>query len=369
MQRESMIRERLHALAEIARERLAGVDVTALLGWLHAFGYLPDLDASDRIGSLRRVALAISKASVFHTGKDSADIASLVPALLPFVGRRRCGHCDIPRQEVKQTARQAWESAGISTIKIGFANYLTRGLTREDQRELADLSAKAWTNVCGVKADIVADGAAAHVLIHSSDATEGDGRGGMLMFTYLPQGWIVPGRPVVIPLVVDVAEQWSRSGDAPAVPYRNSLTHEFGHVLIGLEHSSPNDAVRSLMDPYLDRGVALPQPEDAKRAVEMWGPKAAPPTPAPTPAPTPSPVPSGRTVIRFDGGELSVTGPIKVDGYRLTKLEVSVAATEPERLPIPSHSLDGRPLRLSDLPPECHPPTVADMIAIDGGPT
>lgn len=43
---------------------------------------------------------------------------------------------------------------------------------------------------------------------------------------------------------------------------------------------------------------------------------------------------------------------------------VIVAATEPERLPIPSHSLDAP--RLSDLPPECHPPTVADMAEIDG---
>lgn len=291
------------------------------IAWLHRYGYLADLDAKDRVTAVRMVSGAIGRAIEFHFLRQMQfdSVQDAVVMLQSFVSRPRCGHSDTP-QAVKSNP---WTAAGISTVRVGFSNYLTAGLSRADQRDLTDLALKSWTAVCALKAELVEDSKSAHVVIACMPQNESDGPGGTLMYTYLPTGRQTP-------LFVDTRDKWARDADK-GLPYRNSMAHEFGHILCGLTHSSPNDSKRSLMDPYLDKGVAVPQAEDIERAVAFWGPREATPVPAPTPAPTPAPPAGDRTqfTIRFEDGELTLrTRRLSIDGHRITKVDAREGSAE-----------------------------------------
>lgn len=303
--------ERILGLAGLIAQRNPGLPhLPEVVEWLHRYGYLPELDCEDRIGAGKRFLAALSRAHDFH-GLDKGSTVDCIHGLLGFIKRPRCGHPD-PIPQAGSLITNAWKAAGISTIRIGFANYLP-GWAASSQAELTMLAAQSWEKVCGVKFELARDGAACEILVQNAPARESDGPGGTLAWTFLPQDYFRGARPP-LPLYIDTREPWAFNPDK-GTPYRNMFAHELGHA-IGLSHSSPSDNRRSLLDPYLDKGVATPQAEDIERIRAVWGPPAA--APAPTPKPTPSPE---RTVIRFDGGELHVAGPVRIDGYRITKVD------------------------------------------------
>lgn len=278
--------------------------IGAVVRYLKAYGYLGDYAADMLNASM--VKHAIMEA-VRHYGGVWTELDSVITrtALVhQMINHPRCGCSD--KMKLSEDRGNPWLRAGIKNIKWTLANPLP-GWTRDEQISLSKKGLENWGAVCGLQTTYVPNLQDAHVFLDLCDArTDGDGRGGMLAYTYLPDA------PKPIGMYFDVAEDFRT-----ATKYLNVFTHEAGHVFCGLDHSSGNDSITSLMDPFYKANVASPQPQDISRALKMW--PAVPPAPVPAPTPTPAPTPSLPVTTRLPGVVIQSTELPTIDGYALVK--------------------------------------------------
>lgn len=283
--------------------------IRAVVQYLKAYGYLGDVDMLNASMVKHAIMEAVRRYGGVWTELDS--VITRTALVHQMINHPRCGCSD--KMKLSEDRGNPWLRAGIKNIKWTLVNPLP-GWTRDEQITLSKKGLENWGAVCGLQTTYVPNLQDAHVFLDLCDArNDGDGRGGMLAYTYLPDA------PKPIGMYFDVAEDFRNS-----TKYLNVFTHEAGHVFCGLDHSSGNDAITSLMDPFYKANIAAPQPQDINRALKMW--------PVVPPAPTPAPSPSLPVKFRTRFSDASVKiGPQSngivveseslptIDGYTIVK--------------------------------------------------
>lgn len=164
-----------------------------------------------------------------------------------------------------------------------------------------DVANMSFSQVSSSNADIIME-------IGSGPRDEFDGPSGTLAWAQLP-----PGNNSQLLMKFDVAETWVTNPGNRGILLTNVACHEIGHLL-GLEHSRVQSA---LMAPYYSESISTPQNrDDIPRIQNLYGKPVSNPNPNPTPNPIPSPTPAPSKTYK-----LEVTGDLKIEGYRLVKLE------------------------------------------------
>lgn len=248
-----------------------------VLDYLSRFGYLASGECRPRA-----VGMAVR---AFRQRFGLTDAHSLDGVVLRAMSAPRCGLPD--HRLASEEAR--WRKTKLSY----FVESYVGGLSRGDQDDLLALAWKDWMAVCGITVTPTTSRATADIVIGTGRGRQSnfDGPSGTLAWAYLPNG-----QDGQLQMRFDLDETWTRSATDRGVLYRNVACHELGHLL-GLDHSQQRAA---LMAPYYAPGVVTPQPDDARRARDLYGP-----------ATTPPPPPAGKV-------RLTLSGPLAAGSYDVT---------------------------------------------------
>lgn len=268
------------------REELLDIlpdDAAWLLAYLRYYGY----------GDLLGAGLRMLRTMLGHD--EGWTFAQTVRHLR---SAKRCGCKDVPSGT--EALRGQWNKKNLTWRLVDPLPTLEVG----HQVESLKWALSQWSGACGLTFTQVATGQAdIAVSMGRGRADNFDGPGGTLAWFYLPSGNDLPlhGK-------FDQDERWTIEPKQGAIRHPLVSLHELGHAL-GLQHdNTPNQ----VMNPFYNERLTTLQGNDVSRIRALYGAPVAPLPPVPAPA--------SKTIVKFSGGELAVTGPVTVEGYRLTPL-------------------------------------------------
>ena len=297
-------------LSNILMQKVRIPRLIAIAKWLIHYGYAEGnkLESiTDLVGAVDRAAdfLGFKFSSAIPSEKDQADLEIVATYILRvmtgIMAIPRCGHSDKPSHHA--IANNGWMGMGIDTVRIKIQQPLP-GIGLTTQEILTEECIQQWRNVCGVRCKMVTSNEPADLAIGICDRASGsDGRGAMLAFTYLPQDWNKNQLPM--PLLFDIAERFGTSADGQTIGYKEVVTHELGHGLIGLSHAAAN--VNALMAPYYKPGLMAPTSHDIQRALMIWPLPPVQPKPPVTPPSSPvDPRKPTNTIQVYSDGSVTI---------------------------------------------------------------
>lgn len=213
----------------------------------------------------------------------------------------RCSRCAIKENDT-QAATAKWHKTTLNW----YLDATPHGFTRDQMSAVIQQSLASWTAVTNMNFAQVDNAQQADLVysIGSGPKDQFDGAGGTLAWAFLPTG-----NDAQLLMRFDDAESFSETKGQGIYIYCVS-THESGHLL-GLQHA-PN--ATSLMSPYYNVNISVPQQWDQASIQALYGPPVASPAPAPAPAPLP---PTGTTPTIPDG--YIRAADIVLPGYMIVK--------------------------------------------------
>ncbi len=262
--------------------------------YLHFFGYV----SSGLLNSLD-VAELKQRVTLFQQRFGLPADGVIGPKTLKAIAAPRCGCLDVADndngvhlqylrlQEKVDNNKNRWQKNGLT---YAVREYVP-GIPPEQQRQIIHQAWAAWDKVCGLELREATSADTADLLLRvgRGSVDKFDGRGGVLAWSYLPDG---TNKQLLMRF--DTDETWVTTPEQRGVLLFNVACHEFGHML-GLSHS---EIAGALMAPHYNPLIAVPQQkDDIDRVTAIYGrdPVAVTATPEKT------------LVIRY-------TGDIRVEG-------------------------------------------------------
>lgn len=249
------------SLLEIIAD-VAGFSLKAT-AWLNRYGYLDAAAAGLRQGDqgLDWSAVANKAADLAET-MHGGEIGELVD-------RPRCGCSDIAMLTTRGEAKLAqWPRGHVLNVHLAD---LPRGtLTSSDWADIFRDALQSWSDVCGLKWQLVTTKPANGISVFSENE---DGPSKTLAWCELPVGGVRLYR-----MKLDESESWVKSGRG--ILAQAVVAHELGHG-IGLDHIAESSG-KALMNPFYDPAVVKPLRLDIDQSVLRYGPAdvVTPPPPA-----------------------------------------------------------------------------------------
>jgi len=258
------------------RGRQAVIDVATIcrtVKYLYWFGYLAyevgqRIDADDIKKAIKKFQDWFGVASEYETSK-------LGPKTMKAFHTSRCGCPDIvdrkngrhkaylKTMDAQKQLQPIWQKRALTYY---IKDYMpTNVMSKTAQIHVYSEAWKAWADVCRLSFEQVKRADKADMLITTGRGIEDelDGPGGMLAWSYMPEG---DDKQLLVKF--DLDETWVDDTDKNGVCLFNVACHEFGHML-GLSHSKVKGA---LMAPFYNAAVANPQlDDDVERIRDIYG--------------------------------------------------------------------------------------------------
>ena len=193
-----------------------------------------------------------------QAGKPGLDVDGILgQQTLRFLLNRVFGHYNRPHESLPPSTTRSEPGVGKNAIRFFLdENRLpdVAGLSQGQAEQLLSEAWASWQEICDIDVKHSSKREEANVIIRVRPLTDQPA-------SVLAIADVGPPRGRQLDLSFDVNEQWT--------PFRFQATaaHELGHIL-GLNHTAvPNQ----LMNDTLHDNIMLPQTDDIKAAVAIWG--------------------------------------------------------------------------------------------------